>query len=378
MSEPRSSSSPAGAPAKPRLLDRVRLAIRTRHYSRRTEEAYVFWTRRFLAFHGMRHPDTMGSAEVGSFLSDLATRRRVSASTQNQAFSAIVFLYRRVLGRDLAGLESVPRAKRPERVPVVLSREEVGEILVRLEGSPRLMAALMYGSGLRLLECATLRVKDIDFDRLELTVHGGKGQKDRVTVLPMGLVQPLRQHLERVRRLHERDLAAGVDVELPHALAVASPSAPRDCGWRWVFPARRTYRDPGTGRRFRHHLHETVLQRAFRDVVRWAGLSKPASCHSLRHSFATHLLESGYDIRTIQELLGHADVSTTMIYAHVLNRGGRSVLSPLDAALLLEASGRRPSANRMTPALPSPQPTRPRLTERPIPPIRQPPRRPNR
>jgi integrase len=314
MSEPRSSSSPSGAPAKPRLLDRVRLEIRTRHYSRRTEEAYVFWIRRFLAFHGMRHPDTMGSAEVSSFLSDLATRCRVSASTQNQAFSAIVFLYRRVLGRDLAGLESVPRAKRPERV----------------------------------------------------------------TVLPMGLVQPLRQHLERVHRLHGRDLAAGVDVELPHALAVACPSAPRDCGWRWVFPARRTYRDPGTGRRFRHHLHETVLQRAFRDVVRWAGLSKPASCHSLRHSFATHLLQSGYDIRTIQELLGHADVGTTMIYAHVLNRGGRRVLSPLDAALLLDASGRRPSANRLAPALPSPQPTRPRLTEQPIPPTRQPSRRPSR
>jgi integron integrase len=378
MSEPRSSSSPAGAPAKPRLLDRVRLAIRTRHYSRRTEEAYAFWIRRFLAFHGMRHPDTMGSVEVGSFLADLATRRRVSASTQNQAFSAIVFLYRKVLGRELAGLENVPRAKRPERVPVVLSREEVGEILTRLDGSPRLMAALMYGSGLRLLECAQLRVGDIDFDRLELTVHGGKGQKDRVTVLPMGLVQPLRQHLERVRRLHERDLAAGVDVELPNALALASPGAARECGWRWVFPARRTYRDPRTGRRLRHHLHETVLQRAFREVVRWAGLSKPASCHSLRHSFATHLLESGYDIRTIQELLGHADVSTTMIYAHVLNSGGRRVLSPLDAALLLDGSGRRPSANRLTPALPSPHAAHPRLTEQPIPRIRRSSRRPTR
>jgi integron integrase len=376
MSEPRNRPSPAGDPGKPRLLDRVRLAIHVRHYSRRTEEAYVFWIRRFLAFHGMRHPDTMGSAEVGSFLSDLATRRRVSASTQNQAFSAILFLYRRVLGRELAGLENVPRAKRPERVPVVLSRDEVGEILARLDGSPRLMAALMYGSGLRLLECARLRVKDIDFDRHEVTVHDGKGQKDRVTVFPMGLVQPLLRHLERVRRLHERDLAAGVDVALPHALALKYPNAPRECGWRWVFPARRTYRDHRTGRRFRHHLHETVLQRAFRDAVRWAGLSKPASCHSLRHSFATHLLEAGYDIRTIQELLGHADVSTTMIYAHALNRGGRGVLSPLDAALLLDASVRRPSANRMTPALPSPQPARSRLTEQPIPTIRPPSRRP--
>ena len=324
---------------KPRLLDRVRLAIRTRHYSGRTEEAYVFWVRRFLAFHGMRHPDELGSEEVAAFLASLATQRRVSASTQNQAFSAILFLYRHVLERELKGLETVPRAKRPERVPLVLSQAEIGEILARLEGSPRLMAALMYGSGLRLLECARLRVKDVDFDRHEILVRDGKGQKDRVTLLPAGLAQPLRAQIERVRHLHEQDMVAGIHVELPHALALKYPNAPHEWAWRWVFPAWRTYRETLTGRRCRHHLHETVLQRAFHNAVRWAGLSKPASCHTLRHSFATHLLEAGYDIRTIQELLGHSDVSTTMIYTHVLNRGGRGVLSPFDASMPLLAPG---------------------------------------
>jgi integron integrase len=356
---------PPPAPGPPRLLDRVRQAIQTRHYSRRTEEAYVFWIRRFLAFHGMRHPNQMGSAEVASFLSYLAIRRRVSASTQNQAFSAILFLYRNVLERELAGLETVPRAKRPERVPVVLTRDEIGQILMRLHGSLRLMAALMYGSGLRLLECARLRVKDIDFERHELTVRDGKGQKDRITVLPAGLAPPLLDQLEKVRRLHERDIVAGVDVALPHALALKYPSASREWAWRWVFPALRTYRERQTGRRHRHHLHETVLQRAFHDAVRWAGLSKPASCHTLRHSFATHLLEAGYDIRTIQELLGHSDLNTTMIYAHVLNRGGRGVLSPLDVSPLLEIAAPRPVGNGTTPALPSPQLTRPRYLERP-------------
>jgi integron integrase len=348
----------ATVPTGPRLLDRVRLAIRTRHYSRRTEEAYVFWIRRFLAFHNMRHPDELGSEDVAAFLASLATRRRVSASTQNQAFSAILFLYRRVLERELKGLETVPRAKRPERVPLVLSRSEIGEILTRLEGSPRLMAALMYGSGLRLLECARLRVKDVDFDRHELTVRAGKGQKDRITLLPAGLAQPLRAQIERVRHLHEQDMAAGVEVELPHALALKYPNAPREWAWRWVFPAWRTYRDTLTGRRCRHHLHETVLQRAFHNAVRWAGLSKPASCHTLRHSFATHLLESGYDLRTIQELLGHSDVSTTMIYTHVLNRGGRGVLSPFDAALVLMVPG-PPAASPARPPGATPPPTTP-------------------
>jgi integron integrase len=326
-----SAAKPLLPAGPPRLLDRVRQAIRTRHYSRSTEEAYAFWIRRFLAFHGMRHPTEMGSPEVASFLAYLANRRQVSASTQNQAFSAVLFLYRNVLNRELTGLESVPRAKRPEHVPIVLSREEVGQILTRLHGSLRLMAALLYGSGLRLLECARLRVKDLDFDRSELTVRDGKGQKDRVTLLPAGLAQPLRHQIERVRRLHAQDVIAGVSVELPNALALKYPNASREWAWRWVFHALRTYRHPVSSERCRHHLHETVLQRAFHNAVRAACLSKPASCHTLRHSFATHLLESGYAIRTIQELLGQADVNTTMIYTHVLNRGGRGVLSPLDA-----------------------------------------------
>jgi integron integrase len=351
----------------PRLLDRVRQAIRTRHYSRHTEEAYTFWIRRFLAFHGMRHPDEMGSAEVARFLAHLAIRRRVSASTQNQAFSAVLFLYRDVLHRELTGLESVPRAKMPERVPIVLSREEVGQILTRLQGSLRLMAALLYGSGLRLLECARLRIKDIDFDRSELTVRDGKGQKDRITLLPAGLSEPLRRQISRVRRLHDQDVAAGISVELPSALALKYPNASREWAWRWVFPALRTYRDSRSGERRRHHLHETVLQRAFHDAVRAAGLAKPASCHTLRHSFATHLLEAGYDIRTIQELLGHADVNTTMIYTHVLNRGGRGVLSPLDASLLsgLPVSPPAPALPRHT-EQPNPMERRPGSTVNPL------------
>ncbi len=359
MDEAPPLTKPVPPAGPPRLLDRVRCAIRTRHYSHRTEEAYAFWIRRFLAFHGMRHPDQLGSSDVASFLAHLATRRRVSASTQNQAFSALLFLYRDVLHRELTGLESVPRAKRPERVPLVLSREEVGQILTQLHGSLRLMAALLYGSGLRLLECARLRIKDVDFDRSELTVRDGKGQKDRVTLLPAGLAQPLRRQIERVRRLHAQDVLASVSVELPNALALKYPNASREWAWRWVFPALRTYRDPRSGERRRHHLHETVLQRAFHNAVRAAGLAKPASCHTLRHSFATHLLEAGYDIRTIQELLGHADVNTTMIYTHVLNRGGRGVLSPLDASPLSALSA-PPSA----PALP-------RYTEQPNPTTRR-------
>jgi integron integrase len=357
MSEPERPTSPGGPQGKLRLLDRVRLAIRLRHYSRRTEQAYVFWIKRFLAYHHMRHPNEMGSGEVAAFLSDLATRRRVSASAQNQAFSSVLFLYRTVLRRKLEGLEDVPRAKRPERLPVVLSRDEIGQILARLDGTVRLMAALMYGSGLRLLECLQLRVKDVDLDGHVITVRSGKGQKDRVTVLPGGLIQPLLEQLERVRQLHDQDLACGVDVELPHRLAVKYPNAPRELAWRWVFPARRTYRDERTGRRLRHHVHETLLQRAFRNAVMWAGLSKPASCHTLRHSFATHLLEAGYDIRTIQELLGHSDVNTTMIYTHVLNRGGRGVISPLNASLLLQISNPSLEAGPRRAPTPEPQPS---------------------
>jgi integron integrase len=272
----------------------------------------------------------MGQAEVTAFLSGLALQG-VSASTQNQALSAVLFLYDVVLGQRLAWMNDIVRAQRPARLPVVLSRDEVALLLSRLHGPVLLMASLMYGSGLRLLECAELRVKDINFDRGELTIRDGKGGKDRVTILPTALKTPLLDHLSRVRAQHEKDLAAGRGrVALPGALNVKYPNASREWAWQWVFPATRFYVDPTTGERRRHHLHESVLQRAVKDAARAAGIPRPATCHSLRHSFATHLLESGYDIRTIQELLGHRDVSTTMIYTHVLNQGGRGVRSPLD------------------------------------------------
>jgi integron integrase len=273
----------------------------------------------------------MGAPEVRQFLSSLATRESVGASTQNQAFSALLFLYRVVLGRELAGLDETVRAKRPIRLPLVLTRSEVASILRHLSGTPWLMASLMYGSGLRVLECARLRVKDLDFQRCEITVRDGKGRKDRVTLLPAKLVEPLKAHLERVRQQHLLDLRAGVgSVALPDALARKYSTAASEWCWQWVFAATRFHVERSTGEMRRHHLHETVLQRSFKDALRAAGVPKPASCHSLRHSFATHLLESGYDIRTIQELLGHNDVSTTMIYTHVLNRGGLGVRSPLD------------------------------------------------
>jgi integron integrase len=316
---------------KPRLLDRVRHAVRTRHYSRRTERAYVGWIRRFVLFHGKRHPDQMGADEIRAFLTALATAGKVSASTQNQAFSALLFLYREVLKREIEGLADVPRAKRPIRLPQVLSQREVAAILRELRGAPGLIARLLYGAGLRLLECASLRVKDLDFARGEITVRDGKGRKDRVTMLPARLVEPLRKQLRRVARQHESDLSFGTgSVELPDALERKYPNAPWELAWQWIFPAHRHYLHRDTGRRRRHHLHESVVQRAFRDALRATGIAKAASCHTLRHSFATHLLESGYDIRTIQELLGHSDVATTMIYTHVLNRGGRGVRSPLD------------------------------------------------
>jgi integron integrase len=334
---PVSPSPHPGAPAQqpgsppPRLLDRVRLSILARHYSRRTEKAYLGWIRRFVLFHNKRHPDRLRSTDVALYLSHLATTRRVSASTQNQALSAILFLYRDVLGRELVGLEDATRAKRPERLPLVLAREEIHAVLRRLRGVPWLMCALMYGGGLRLLECCRLRVKDVDLLRHEITVHDGKGRKDRVTVLPDRLCEPLGAHLERVRRQHLRDLEGHAGyVALPDALERKFPNANREWAWQWAFPARRVHVDGATGERRRHHLHESVLQREFAAAVRAAELTKPATCHTLRHSFATHLLETGYDIRTIQELLGHSDVSTTMIYTHVLNRGGRGVRSPLD------------------------------------------------
>jgi integron integrase len=328
-SNPASNSGPDGHP--PRLLERMRLVIRARHYSRSTEHSYVAWARRFILFHGKRHPDQLGVPEVAGYLSHLAIDSNVTASTQTQAFSAILFLYRDVLGHPLAGLDDVVRARRPVRLPLVLSRGEVQTVLRRMRGTPLLMCSLMYGAGLRLLECCRLRVKDVDFDRREVTVHDGKGQKDRVTVLPDRLVVSLRAQLARAERQFDSDREGDAGyVALPYALARKYPNANREWPWQWVFPARRIHTDPETGERRRHHLHESVLQRMFAEAVRAADLSKPATCHTLRHSFATHLLEAGHDIRTIQELLGHSDVSTTMIYTHVLNLGGRGVRSPLD------------------------------------------------
>jgi len=315
----------------PRLLDQVRAAIRARHYSPRTEAAYVGWIRRFILFHGKRHPRDMGEAEVVEFLSALATVGQVSASTQNQALGAIVFLYSEVLGTRLAWLAGIVRAKRPVRLPVVLSRDEVAALLARLSGSVWLMSALMYGSGLRLMEVAELRVKDVDVGGREIRVRDGKGRKDRVTVMPARITDAVAGHLVKVRTLHERDVAAGGGwVAVPDALSRKYANAGREWRWQWVFPATRTYVDRETGQRRRHHLHESVVQRAVRKAAREAGIAKIATCHTLRHSFATHLLDAGYDIRTIQELLGHRDVSTTMIYTHVLNRPGRAVRSPLD------------------------------------------------
>lgn len=331
----------SGATGKPKLLDRVREAVRVRHYSPRTEEAYVSWIRRFIVFHRMRHPRDMGAREVTAFLSSLAARE-VSASTQNQALSAILFLYDAVLGQRLPWMAEIVRARRPARLPVVLSREEVAAVLSRLRGPVWLMASLLYGSGLRLLECAELRVKDVDLDRGELTIRDPKGGRDRVTVLPAGLTEPLRAHLAEVRAQHEADVRLGRGaVALPGALGRKYPGAAWEWGWQWVFPATRWYTDPATGEARRHHLHESVVQRAVKDAVREAGIARPATCHSFRHSFATHLLESGYDIRTIQELLGHRDVATTMVYTHVLNRGGRGVRSPLDAPGMHPAPGRK-------------------------------------
>ncbi len=324
---------PAAAP-KPRLLDRVREAIRARHYSRRTEKTYVGWIRRYILFHGKRHPTEMGAAEVTRFLTSLAVAGNVAASTQNQALSALLFLYRDVLDQDLPWLDNVVRAKGAQRLPVVLTRAEVRAVIQELQGTPRLMALLMYGAGLRLLECARLRVQDVDFASNQIVVHGGKGDKDRVTMLPRAVKADLAQHLQRVKRQHERDLQCGAGwVEIPWALARKYPNAGREWAWQWVFPATRPYVDRGTGQRRRHHLHESVLQRAVREAARRAGIAKRATCHTFRHSFATHLLEDNHDIRTVQELLGHRDVSTTQIYTHVLNRGPGGVRSPADRML---------------------------------------------
>jgi len=318
-------------PGSPGLLDRVRQGLRARHYSRRTEQAYAAWIKRFVEFHGSRDPAQMGEREVNEFLTHLAVSGRVAAATQNQALAALLFLYDSVLHRPLGRVEEVVRARRPRRVPVVLTREEVRAVLDGLDGIPRLVCALLYGSGLRLLECLRLRVKDLDFQRNEITIRDGKGGKDRVTMLPATAKAPLQAHLEKVRSRHESDLALGLGwAPLPDALTRKYPGADRQWAWQWVFPASSHYADSRTGVRHRHHLHESVVQRTVKEAVRRAGLTKPASCHTFRHSFATHLLEDGYDIRTVQELLGHKDVKTTMIYTHVLNCGGKGVRSPMD------------------------------------------------
>jgi integron integrase len=314
-----------------RLVERLREAIRARHYSRRTEQAYWYWIRYFIFFHGKRHPAEMGAAEVTEFLSWLATERNVAAATQNQALSALLFLYRNVLGVELPWLDSMVRAQRPVRVPVVLSEAEVRRLLEQLEGELRLMAGLLYGAGLRQIECLSLRIKDIDFAYRQVLVRDGKGAKDRVTMLPEHLVQPLHAHLGKVRALHGRDLKAGFgETRLPHALARKYPRAAREWAWQFVFPSVNRSVDPDGGATRRHHVHPDTLGKAVTHAARAAGIEKHVTCHTLRHSFATHLLERGYDIRTVQELLGHSDVSTTMIYTHVLNRGGRGVKSPLD------------------------------------------------
>lgn len=315
-----------------KLLPRMRRLMKMRHYSRRTIPVYLNWVKRFVRFHANRHPREMGEEEVGAFLDVLASREAVSAGTQNQALAAILFLYRHVLSVPLSLGRQVVRAKRAKRMPVVMTPDEVWRVLGAMEGDERLAALLMYGSGLRLAECVELRVHDVDFAGREVTVRGGKGNKDRRTVLPESVARELVPHLARVRRQFEGDQRRGVlGVALPDAVGRKYPNAGREWGWQWVFPAARTYQEPGVGGgRRRHHMHHTVLQRAVYVAVRECGLVKRASCHTFRHSFATHLLEAGYDIRTVQELLGHTDVRTTMIYTHVLNRGGLGVRSPAD------------------------------------------------
>lgn len=315
----------------PELLDQVRQAIRYRHYSLRTEDAYVHWIKSFVRFHGLRHPREMGAREVTQFLSHLATERDVAAATQQQALSALLFLYKAVLEVDLPWLDDLVRPKKPARLPTVLNVDEVGRILAAMPEGYGLLARLLYGSGMRLMECLRLRVKDIDFVRHEILVREGKGNKDRVTMLPASLADALRAQLARAQIFFEQDRAAGrPGVYLPDALERKYPAAGQSWAWFWVFPADRLSVDPRSGEERRHHLYEKGLQRALKRAVSDAGVAKPVSVHTLRHSFATHLLEGGYDIRTVQELLGHADVSTTMIYTHVLNRGGRAVVSPAD------------------------------------------------
>ena len=319
------------ASAKPRLLDQMRAAIRTRHYSLRTEQTYLYWVRFFIHFHHLRHPMDMGAAEVESFLSHLATARDVSASTQNQALAAILFLYKNVLDIELPWMDGITRAKKSTRLPVVLSQTEVAALLRHTSGQTGLIIRMLYGTGMRLMEALRLRVKDVDFDTRIILVRSGKGDKDRVVPLPATLIQPLRDQIAERLKMHHIDQAKGmVDVDLPHALARKYPNAPREWAWQYVFAAADYSTDPRSGAHRRHHVHEKSIQRAMKQAVQAAGINKPASPHTLRHSFATHLLEHGADIRTVQELLGHSDVSTTQIYTHVMGRGAGATISPLD------------------------------------------------
>lgn len=316
----------------PKLLEQARDTIRLRHYSIRTEESYLRWMKQYILFHNKKHPAQMGESEVTAFLSHLAVDRQVSSSTQNQALAALLFLYKEVLKQPLDWLDKIQRAKKPERLPLVFTREEVRSILIHLEGSKWIVGSLLYGAGLRLLECLRLRVKDIDFGYNQIVVRDGKGAKDRVTVLPSIVREPLQHHLVKVKALHELDLREGFGaVYLPDALARKYPNAPREWGWQYVFPAAKRSVDPRSGEIRRHHIPESIIQKSVKAAIRKAGIAKPGSCHTFRHSFATHLLDGGYDIRTVQELLGHKDVSTTMIYTHVLSKGGKGVRSPIDA-----------------------------------------------
>lgn len=326
-----SDATPQTTPP-PKLLDQVRDRLRVKHYSIRTETQYLQWIRRFILFHGKRHPREMGAVEVEAFLTHLAVAGRVAAATQNQALSALLFLYREVLNIDLPWLDKVVRAKQPQRLPVVLTRQEVTAILDRMTGAHGLMARLLYGTGMRLMECVRLRVKDVDFEQAEIVVRDGKGAKDRITMLPQSLIAPLHDHLRWRRQLFEDDKAKGrAAVYLPDALDRKYPNAAVDWSWQYIFPSGSYSIDPRSGEERRHHMDEKLLQRAVKKALQASGLAKLATPHTFRHSFATHLLQSGYDIRTVQELLGHADVATTMIYTHVLNKGGRGVTSPLDA-----------------------------------------------
>ncbi|MEA3476455.1 MAG: integron integrase [Candidatus Cloacimonadota bacterium] len=316
---------------KPKLLDMVRNQIRLKHYSIRTEEAYVIWIKKFIFFHNKRHPKDMSEEEVKEFLTYLAVDKKVSASTQNQALSALLFLYKNVLKKELKFIKNTVSAKRHRHIPVVFSREEIEKIFYYLKETNWLIANLLYGSGLRLMESIRLRIQDIDFDYNQIIVRSGKGEKDRKTMLPLSLKMHLRNQIDKVKIIHSEDIRDGYgDVFLPYALSRKYPNASKEFGWQWIFPASKRSIDPRSGIIRRHHISETVLQRAVKKAVKKTGITKPASCHTFRHSFATHLLENGYDIRTVQELLGHKDVRTTMIYTHVLNKGGLGVKSPLD------------------------------------------------